>query len=80
MLLMPENDHDWVNRTMYICLLRKPIELYQSTTYFVVFLISLQFFTNGMDTADHVYVTKSVVYTSWLITDIYTKRSPHVLN
>ena len=29
-------------RTMYACLLKKPIELYQSTTYFPVFLISLQ--------------------------------------
>ena len=36
--------------TMYVSLLRKPIELYHCTTYFAVFLIFLQIFTNVMET------------------------------
>ena len=48
-------------RTIYVCELKKPIELYQSTTYFAVILISLQICTNVMEGADHVYVTKSMV-------------------
>ena len=46
---------------MYICLLKKPIELYHSITYFAVFLISLQIFTNVMETTDRVHVTKFMV-------------------
>ena len=41
---------------MYIYLLNKPIELYHSTTYFTIFLISLQIFTNVMETLDRVHV------------------------
>ena len=33
---------------MYVCLLKKPIELSHSTTYFAVFLISLENLTNVM--------------------------------
>ena len=77
---MPENGHDLFTRTMYVCFLKKPIELYHSTTYFAVSLISLQFFTNVIETAGRAYVTKSMVYTSWLITDIYMRRSPVVPN
>ena len=46
---------------MYVCLLKKPIELYHSTTYFAASLISPQIFINLMETADRVHVTKSVV-------------------
>ena len=46
---------------MYICLLKKPIEFYHPTTYFAVFLISLPIFTNVMEPADHVNVTKSTL-------------------
>ena len=46
---------------MYVCLLNKPIELYHSTTYFAIFSISLQIFTNVMETPDGVHVTKAVL-------------------
>ena len=46
---------------MYVCLLSKPIELYHSTTYFGVFAISLQIFTNVMETLGPVHATKSMV-------------------
>ena len=55
------NDHDWVHRN-YVCLLAKETdELYQSTIYFVVFLISLQIFTNVMESRGRVHVTNSIV-------------------
>ena len=57
---MPENDHDWVHQN-YVCLLKKPIELYHSTVYFAVFLISLQIFANAMETADCVHDTKCMM-------------------
>ena len=56
---MPENDHDWV-RQNYVCLLVKETELYHSVTYFAVFLISLQIFTNVIETAYRVHVTKCI--------------------
>ena len=46
---------------MHVCLLNKPIELYDSTTYFASFSISLQIFTNAMETQDGVHDTKSIV-------------------
>ena len=46
---------------MYVRLLNKPIELYHFTTYFAIFKISLQIFTNAMETPDIVHVTKSMV-------------------
>ena len=46
---------------MYVSLLNKPIGLYHSTTYLAIFLISLQIFTNVMETPDRVHVTKSMV-------------------
>ena len=39
---------------MYVCLLNKAFELYDSTTYFAIFLISLQIFTIVMETPDRV--------------------------
>ena len=60
-LLMAENDNNWFTGTMYVCLLNKPIELYHSTTYFVISYISLQIFNNVMETPDRVHVTKSMV-------------------
>ena len=47
--------------TMYVCLLNKPIELYQSTTYFAISLMSPQIFTNISKTPDRVHFTKSMV-------------------
>ena len=44
---MPEYDHDWDPQN-YVCLLKKTIELYYSTTYFAVFLISIQIFAKVM--------------------------------
>ena len=46
---------------IYVCLLNKPIELYHSITYFVIFKISLQIFNNEMETPDRVHVAKSMV-------------------
>ena len=57
---MPEYDHDWVPQN-YVWLLKKTIELYHSTTYFAVFLISIQIFANVMETTDLVHVTKFIV-------------------
>ena len=47
--------------TMHVSLLDKPIELYHSTTYFTISSISLQIFTNVMETPDGVHVIKSMV-------------------
>ena len=44
---MPEYDYDWDPQN-YVCLLKKTIELYYSTTYFAVFLISIQIFAKVM--------------------------------
>ena len=57
---MPEYDDDWVPQN-YVCLLKKTNELYHSTTYFTVFLISIQIFADVMETTDLVHVTKFVV-------------------
>ena len=65
---------------MYVCLLNKPIELYHSTTYFAIFYISLQILNNVMDTPDRVHVTKSIVHTTSVTTQIHTTMSSHVLN
>ena len=46
---------------MYVYELKKPIELYHSTTYFAVLLISLQIFTNVIEGADRVHTTKFAV-------------------
>ena len=46
---------------MYVCLLNKPIELYQSTTYFAMFYISHQIFNNVMEAPGRAHVTKSMV-------------------
>ena len=67
-------------RTMHVCLLNKPIELCHSTTHFAIFKISLQIFTNEMATLDRAPVTKFMVSTTLVITQIFTRRSPHVLN
>ena len=67
-------------RTMYVCELQKPVEFYHPIAYFAVFLIPLQIFTNAMERADRVHFTRSMVYISWLITEMYTRMSPHVLN
>ena len=64
---------------MYACLLDKPFELYHSTTYFAIFFIYLQIFNNVLETADRVHVTMSMVQTTSVTTQIYT-RSPRVLN
>ena len=47
-------------RIMFVCL-KKTIELYHSTTYFAVFLISIQIFANVMETTDRVHVIKFIV-------------------
>ena len=47
--------------TMHVSLLNKPIELYNSTTNFAIFSISLQIFTNAMETPDGVHIIKSMV-------------------
>ena len=47
--------------TMYVCLLNKPIELYYSTTYFAISLMSLQIFSNISKTPDRVHFTKFMV-------------------
>ena len=63
---MTENDHDWAQQN-YVCflvrvfLLERSIALRHSTTYFAVFLISIQIFTNVMETADRVHVTNCIV-------------------
>ena len=49
---------------MYVCLLNKLIELYHSSTYFAIFSMPLQIFTNVMETPDRVQVKKSMVQTS----------------
>ena len=46
---------------MHVSLLNKPIELYNSTTNFAIFSISLQIFTNTMETPDGVHIIKSMV-------------------
>ena len=45
---------------MYVCLLKKLIKLYHSTTYFVIFKISLDIFTNVVETPARVHI-KSMV-------------------
>ena len=60
-LLMPDMITIGFTITMYICLLKKPIELYHSITCFAVFLISLHIFTNVMKAADRVHGTKSML-------------------
>ena len=57
---MPDMITIGFTRTMYICLLKKLIELYNSITYFAVFLIYLQIFTNVMGTADRVQSCRQV--------------------
>ena len=47
--------------TMHVSLLNKPIELYNSTTNFAIFSISLQIFTYAMETPDGVHIIKSMV-------------------
>ena len=60
---------------MYVCLLNKPIEWHHSTTYFAIFFISLQIFTNAMETPDRVHVTKSMVQTIWVM--IFMQEEVH---
>ena len=43
-------------RTLYVCLLKKPIELYHSTKHFAVFLNFTRDFTNVMETANRVQI------------------------
>ena len=60
-LLMTENNNNWVYQN-YVCLLVKLIDWVVSLhNIFGHFLISLQIFTNVMETPDRVLVTKSVV-------------------
>ena len=67
-------------KTIYVCLLKKSIELYHSTINFAVFFNFSPDFINVIETADGMLVTKSMLQTSCLITEIYTRRSPLVLN
>ena len=65
-LLMPENDHDWVHGTMNVCLFKKQIELYHSTSYFTVrFLHFLRIFTNVMETTDRIIFCDDWQYYSY---------------
>ena len=45
---------------MYVYLLKETTEFNHPATYFAVFLISHQIFTNVMETADRTHVTKSM--------------------
>ena len=46
---------------MYVCVLKKQIEMYRSTTYVAVFLISFQNFTYVIARTDREHVTKCMV-------------------
>ena len=72
---MPRSDHDWVHRN-YVCLRVRSIELFCSTTYTAAFLISLQIFTNVIETTDRLYKNrkyKDYVYRKMLVQE-YLKK------
>ena len=60
---------------MYVCLLNKPIKLYDSTTYLAFFSISLQIFTYVMETPNRVHVTVYGVDKLSNNSNVYKKKS-----